>query len=284
MKTAMKALLLLATAALALAAEPPVIPLYEGPAPGSESWNWPETEQPSKDAIRRLANITKPTLTVYQPDKSKANGTAVVVAPGGGFVILAINHEGEDVAKWLNEQGVTAFVLKYRVARTGDEGSKDKEEGMRRRQEAMKFGAADGLAAVKLVRSRAAEWGIRPDRIGILGFSAGGYVTVRTALDGRGNSRPDFAVPVYPYTAGDLTAPPSPMPLCIIHADDDKGVPVAKHSIPLYLSWKTAGAPVEMHIYAKGGHGFGMHKKNLPVDGWTTRVKEWMAAQGLLQP
>jgi acetyl esterase/lipase len=272
---------LLLAAAIA-AAQQQVIPLYPGPAPGSENWDWPETEQPRKDEIRRLANIVKPTLTVYRPEQSKANGTAVVVAPGGGFMILAINHEGEDVARWLNEQGVTAFVLKYRVMRTGDEGQKDKAEFARRRNEAMALGVADGLRAVELVRSRAAEWGIRTDRIGILGFSAGGYVTAGVALQGRGLSRPDFAVPIYPYTQGDLTAPPQPMPLLLIHADDDKGVPVFPHSIRLYEAWKKAGAPVELHIYAKGGHGFGMLKKGLPVDSWPDRLRDWMASLGLL--
>lgn len=270
-------------ALLAAAAEPPVIPLYDGPAPGSESWDWPETEQPSKDAIRRLANITRPTITAYLPEKSKANGTAVIIAPGGGFMILAINHEGYEVAEWLNKQGVAAFVLKYRVMRTGDEGQKDKAEFARRRQEAMPMGVADGLRAIELVRSRAAEWNIRPDRIGIMGFSAGGFVTVGVALKGSGPSRPDFAVPVYAYTQGDLTAPPNPMPLLLIHADDDKTVPVLPHSIRLYEAWKKAGAPVELHVYAQGGHGFGIHKKNLPVDSWPDRLRDWMASQGLLE-
>lgn len=278
----MKLASLLLFALIAAAAEPPVIPLYDGPAPGSESWDWPETEQPRKDDIRRLANIVKPTLTVYLPEKSKANGTAVVVAPGGGFMILAINHEGYEVAEWLNQQGVAAIVLKYRVMRTGDEGLKDKQEVARRREEAMRMGVADGLKAIELVRSRAAEWGIRPDRIGILGFSAGGYVTVGAALHGRGASRPDFAVPIYAYTQGDLTAPPNPMPLFLVHADDDKSVPVFPHSIRLYEAWKKAGAPVELHVYSKGGHGFGIHKKNLPVDSWPDRLRDWMASQGLL--
>jgi acetyl esterase/lipase len=269
-------------AVLVNAAEPPVIPLYDGPAPGSESWNWPETVQPQKDDIRRLANITRPTLTAYLPDKAAANGTAVIIAPGGGFRILAINHEGEEVAQWLNRQGVAAFVLKYRVMRTGDEGEKDKAEIARRRDEAMALGLADGLKAIEIVRTRAAEWNLNPKRIGILGFSAGGYVTVGVALKGRGLSRPDFAVPIYPYTQGDLTAPPEPMPLLLIHADDDKGVPVFPHSIRLYEAWKKASAPVELHIYAQGGHGFGIHPKKLPVDSWPDRLRDWLASLGLL--
>ncbi len=280
----MRFVLCLVAAASLLVAQAPVIPLYPGPAPGSEDWDWPETEEPRKDEIRRLANITRPALAVYLPEKAKANGTAVIVVPGGGFRILAINHEGEDVARKLNEWGVAAFVLKYRVMRTGDAAGNDKAEMDRRRTQAMAFGAADGLAAIQLVRQRAAEWGVRTDRIGILGFSAGGYVTARAAVDGRGSSRPDFAAPVYAYTAGDLTAPPNAPPLFLVHADDDKTVPVLPHSVRLYQEWKKAGVPVEMHVYAQGGHGFGMLRKNLPVDGWTDRLREWMAAQGLLTP
>ncbi len=118
------------------AADPTIVPLYPGPAPGSEAWDWTETEQPATDGIRRIANVTRPALMVYLPDKAKATGTGVVVSPGGGWRILAISHEGEEVARWLNELGVAAFVLKYRVMRTGDEGGKDKEEAARRRREA----------------------------------------------------------------------------------------------------------------------------------------------------
>jgi acetyl esterase/lipase len=264
------------------AAEPTIIPLYPGPAPGSESWDWPETEQASTDGIRRIANVTRPVLMVYLPDRAKANGTGVIVSPGGGWRILAISHEGEDVARWLNEQGVAAFVLKYRVMRTGDEGEKNKEEAARRRKEAMAMCIADGLAAVKLVRSRANEWGISRDRIGIMGFSAGGYLTAGVALQGSGESRPDFAAPIYPAVPEEVNPPAGAPPLFIVHADDDKTVPPIRTSMRLYTAWKQIGVPVEMHIYTSGGHGFGMRKKNLPVDGWTDRLKDWLGAQGLL--
>jgi acetyl esterase/lipase len=264
------------------AAEPAIIPLYPGPAPGSETWDWPETEQASTDGTRRIANVTRPMLMVYLPDRAKANGTGVVVSPGGGWRILAISHEGEDVARWLNEQGVVAFVLKYRVMRTGDEGEKNKEEAARRRKEAMAMCIADGLAAVKLVRSRADEWGVARDRIGIMGFSAGGYLTAGVALQGSGESRPDFAAPIYPAVPEEVAPPAGAPPLFIVHADDDKTVPPIRTSMRLYAAWKQIGVPVEMHIYTSGGHGFGMRKKNLPVDGWTARLKDWMGAQGLL--
>ena len=264
------------------ATEPTIIQLYPGPAPGSESWDWPETEQASTDGIRRIANVTRPVLMVYLPDRTKANGTGVIVSPGGAWRILAISHEGEDVARWLNAQGVAAFVLKYRVMRTGDEGEKNKEEAARRRKEAMAMCIADGLAAVKLVRSRADEWGVSRDRIGIMGFSAGGYLTAGVALQGGGESRPDFAAPIYPAVPEEVNPPAGAPPLFIVHADDDKTVPPIRTSMRLYTAWKQIGVPVEMHIYTSGGHGFGMRKKNLPVDGWTDRLKDWLGAQGLL--
>jgi len=259
-----------------------VIPLYQGPPPGSESWNWPETEQPSTDGIRRIANITQPSLTVYRPEAQKANGTAVVVAPGGGFRILAINYEGEDVAAWLAEKGVTVFVLKYRLMRTGDAGTDDPAERSRRRAEAIPLAVADGLQAVKLVRQNAARFGIKPDRIGILGFSAGGWVTAGVALQGKDDSRPDFAAPIYAALPEDVTAPPSPMPLFLVHADDDKTVDPVRNSVRLYDSWKKAGASVELHIYARGGHGFGMKNQGLPSDRWIERFWEWLVAEKLV--
>jgi acetyl esterase/lipase len=259
-----------------------VVPLYPGAAPGSETWNWPETEQPASDGIRRIANVTKPTLMVFLPDKAKATGTGMVICPGGGFRILAWNHEGEDVARFLNELGVAAFVLKYRVMRTGDEGEKDKEVLARRRPEAIALGVADGLEAMRLVRRRAAEWGVRPERLGIMGFSAGGWVTTGVVLQGTADSRPNFAAPIYAAMPETLAVPSQPPPLFLVHADDDTTVRSERTSIRLYTAWKQAGASAEMHIYAKGGHGFGMRKKSMPVDSWTLRLRDWLEGQGLL--
>lgn len=264
-------------------AEPMVIPLYDGPAPGSESWNWPETSTVGpKDTILRIGNVTQPALTVFLPDPAKATGTGVVICPGGGWRILAFNHEGTEVAEYLNSLGVAAFVLKYRVMRTGDEGEKDKAVAAARRKEAQAMGIADGQQAVKLVRAHAAAWGVLPNRIGILGFSAGGWVTSGVALEHDAQSRPDFAAPIYGALPPEFKAPSDGMPLFLVHADDDRTVPPARTSVRLYTAWKEAGFPAEMHIYSAGGHGFGMRKKNLPVDGWTDRLREWLGAQGLL--
>lgn len=259
-----------------------MIPLYPGPAPGSESWNWPESEQPSTDGVRRIGNITKPTLTVYRPEAGKANGTAVIIAPGGGFRILAINMEGEDVATWLTKRGVTALVLKYRLMRTGDFDLNDREEQARRRAEVQPLGAADGMQAVKLTRQNAARLGIRPDRIGIMGFSAGGYVAAVTALQGQGDSRPDFAAPIYAPTPPEYTAPPNPMPLFLVHSDNDRSVNALQHSVRFYETWHKAGVPVELHIYSQGAHGYGVWPRGVPSDTWIERFWDWLKAEKLV--
>lgn len=274
--------LALLLAVLAARSQPVVIPLYEGPPPGTESWTWPETEQPSTDGIRRLANVTQPNLTVYLPPKGKANGAGLVVAPGGGFRILAFQHEGVDVARWLAERGVTVFLLKYRVMRTGDVGANEAAEMARRRTEAISLAVADGLQAMRVARKHAAKFGVDPKRLGIMGFSAGGWLATGVALEGTGESRPDFAAPIYAAMPEDVTAPPNPMPLFMVHADDDKTVVTSRTSIRLYESWKKAGAPVELHIYSQGSHGFGMRKKGLPSDTWIERFWEWMLAQKLV--
>ena len=265
-------------ALLTLSAEE--IPLYSGPAPGSEKWDWKEGEFAAADGTRRTRNVVRPTLTVYAP--AQPNGTAVVVAPGGGFRHLAIDHEGHEVARWLNTFGVTAFVLKYRLMRTADDGEKDAAVMKQRRAEAIPLAVADGREAVRLVRARAKEWKLRTDRIGIMGFSAGGWVAAGVALEHDAASRPDFAAPVYAAVAPGAKAPASPMPLFLVHADDDKTVNSLDNSVRLYGLWKQAGVPAELHIYSSGGHGFGMHKKNLPVDTWTDRLKEWLMAQRLV--
>ncbi len=277
----MKPILLLLATALLVSAQSPVLPLYPGYAPGSESWNWDETDT-QLPTIRRITNVTKPTLTVYLPDSAKATGTAIVVCPGGGFRMLAYDYEGTHVATWLNSLGVAAFVLKYRVARTGDEGEKDRAIAAERRKEAIALGIADAKQAMKIVRARAKEWRIDPSRIGIMGFSAGGWITSAVALEHDADTRPAFAAPIYGALQPEFKVPADAMPLFLAHADDDKTVLPARTSVRLYTAWKEAGFPAELHIYAQGGHGFGMHKKNLPVDDWTTRLRDWLGSLGLL--
>lgn len=272
-------------AAAAFAAEPKVIPLYPGAAPGSESWNYEETETIGpQDSMRRIGNVTRPVLLAFLPEAASANGTAIVVCPGGGFRILAIDHEGLEVARWLNSLGVAAFVLKYRVGRTGDDGAKDPATMAERRKTVTPLAVADGQQAIRLVRSRASGWGIAKDRIGIMGFSAGGYVTATVALQHDADSRPNFAAPIYPAVPEEVTVPADAPPLFLALADDDKTLAPVNHSVRLYIAWKKAQIPAELHVYSCGGHGFGMHKTGLPSETWTDRLRDWLAVQGLLKP
>jgi acetyl esterase/lipase len=279
-----KPLLGILLAAAAFAAEPKVIPLWPGAAPGSENTNYEEQDAVGpQDSIRRISNITRPTLLVYLPETVRPTGAGVVVCPGGGFRYLAFDYEGTDVARWLNSFGVAAFVLKYRVMRTGDDAGKEPATMQERRKTAIPMAVADGQQAVRLVRSHAAEWGVAPDRIGIMGFSAGGYVAAAVALQHDSGSRPNFAAPIYPATPPEYTVPADAPPLFLAHADDDKTVSPVDHTVRLYTAWKKAGIPAEMHIYARGGHGFGMRKKGLPTDGWIDRFREWLDLQGFLK-
>ncbi|MDX2270308.1 MAG: alpha/beta hydrolase [Bryobacter sp.] len=257
------------------------LPLYPGPAPGSENATWQEGFLPANDGKRRIFNVTRPTLTPYLAPNP--NGTAIVVCPGGGFRHLAIDHEGHEVARFLNTLGVSAFVLKYRVYRSDDLTPSNTASHIEmRRAEGMRLGADDARAALALLRQRAAEFKIRADRIGILGFSAGGYHAAAAALVHTPANRPDFAIPIYPGVPADAQAPARPMPLFLLHADDDKTVPPRDTSVRLYNLWKQAGASAELHIYSRGGHGFGIRKINQPVDTWPDRLREWLGAQGLL--
>jgi acetyl esterase/lipase len=272
-------------AAAAFAAEPREIPLYPGAAPGSENATYAEQETiGQQDHVRRIANVTHPVLLEYLPESAKATGTAWIVCTGGGFRYLAIDYEGTDLARWLNSNGVAAFVLKYRVMRTGNDGEKDPATMRDRLQTATAFALADGQQAVRVVRSRAAEWGIAPDRIGIIGFSAGGYVAAAVALHHDAASRPNFAAPIYPALPPDITVPADAPPLFLVHADDDATLSSVDNTVRLYTAWKKANIPAEMHIYLKGSHGFGMRKLGLPTDSWVDRFHDWLGLEGLLKP
>jgi acetyl esterase/lipase len=272
------------------AVQPLVIPLWPNGAPGSEDWSQQEQETvdfPPFD-IKIVRNIAQPSLTACLPDPAVATGTAVVVAPGGAFQFLAIDHEGWDVARWLNARGIAAIVLKYRVLETAvrdEDFAREFAEHMADRSWLRErlpsiggMAVADGLQAVRMTRQRAAEWGIAPDRIGIMGFSAGGTVTTGVATQYDAESRPNFAAPIYsaPWEVAEVPADAPPLFLALAN-DDQMAVDT---SIPLYTKWRAAGHPAELHIYAKGGHGFGMLKKNLPSDHWIEHFGEWVRGEG----
>jgi acetyl esterase/lipase len=268
-----------------------VIRLSPVAEPGSVKWTHQEREYFSPIFNTQVVtNVSQPTLTVYAAAPETANGTAVVIAPGGGFHALSINSEGIDVAKWLNAKGVTAFVLKYRLAPTGEDGVKEfvaKFADRKKLEEDMAavvpLAIADGLAAVSYVRKHAAEFGISPTRIGLMGFSAGGTVAAAAAFNNTAENRPDFFAPIYAYMAPikDAAVPKDAAPMFITAATNDD---LAPDSINLYSKWRAAGKSVELHLYSKGGHGFGMKKQNLPSDQWIDRFGEWLQVQGLLKP
>lgn len=283
---------LLLFAAFAGFGQQPVIPLYDGPAPGSENWTWNEAQNDSNAwHTAAVYNVSKPTLTVFQPEAAKANGTAVVIAPGGGFHALSINSEGFDVARWLVQKGVTCFVLKYRVAHSlttdpvAEMSAKwGKKEFNEENAAVIPLCIADGRAAIAWVRSHARQYGVYSDRIGIMGFSAGGTVAASAMFGYNEANRPNFVAPVYaflpPMMIGKIAAD---LPPVFIVAATDDGLGLAPHSADLYKRLLENKKDVELHMYARGNHGFGMRRQNLPTDQWIERFGDWMGVQGLLK-
>jgi acetyl esterase/lipase len=278
-----------------------------GVPPGSEKWNWHEqtVQVPGSTAPTRMVrNVVIPTVTMYKPARGTANGTALIVAPGGAFNFLMMDTEGYEMAHWLIQLGVTAFVLKYRVAHTPENDTEfftfvqnlltvlphpgptvetpplGKDQGP---TSIRSLSEEDGRQAIRFVRQHAAEWGIDSNRIGIAGFSAGGGIAVEAAMQHDAQCRPDFVAGLYP---GYRTAAPVPAdapPIFIAATDDDRFVaPIS--GARLYEAWHKAGKPAELHIFARGEHGFGMKKQNLPSDAWIDLFKNWLAARGYLSP
>lgn len=290
MKTFAVRLITLMLSLAAVAAAQDVFPLYPGTAPGSPQDNYPEKQYHSNVwNTEVVTNVTRPTLTVFKPSPELKNGTAIVVCPGGGFMALSIASEGTEVAKYLAAQGVTAFVLKYRLAHTGEDATQEfvtlfadrpKFDAVVKSAETLAI--ADGLAAVAYVRQHAAEFGISPDRVGIIGFSAGGTVTAEVAVRYTPESRPAFVAPI--YSGGLLKDAPVPMdaPPMFVAAATDDSLGLGPQSVAIYQKWASAHKSAELHMYAKGGHGFGMRKQNLPTDHWIDRFTDWLQLEGFL--
>ena len=271
------------------AAEPQTIPLWDGTPPLAVPNDKPEAEMPLDPGmppdIVRLGDVSTPSLTIYQPPAGQRNGTCVLICPGGGYYILAMKHEGTQVAEWLNSLGITAAVLKYRVP------SPRSEPGHVRP-------LLDAQRAMTLLRRRADEWGIETNRIGVLGFSAGGNVAAWLLCEGNRwanhyptesnapGPRPDFGILIYPaYLAAPEKNRPTPQiraedppgPVFFVHAADDKLGP--ENSIEFFLALKKAEVPGELHVYQSGGHGFGMLRQGHPINDWPARCAEWLRAQ-----
>jgi len=310
------ATLLLAFAVPLLASEPFEIAIWPGIAPGSENSSVQEvyTDRPVNDGSnarrdRAVTGVTKPTLTVYLPPEAKRTGVAVVVCPGGGFTHLAIDKEGHDVARWLARRGIAGVVVKYRTP--------DPKAGLYVTNGA----AADVARAIRIVRHHGAEWGVDPARIGVMGFSAGGYLAAlagtrfdtgdRRAADpiNQQSSRPDFLTLVYPlvslvrhsgrnrarvermlgpeanlatierYSPEKQVTPATPRAF-LVQADDDHLTP--EHSVGFYEALHEAGVRAELHVYSRGGHGFGIRARGLPASNWKDRWVEWLRTEGFL--
>ncbi|MBY0558201.1 MAG: alpha/beta hydrolase [Burkholderiaceae bacterium] len=260
------------------------IRLYPGVAPGSEAAT--HTEQWTQFADgRRARNVVEPMLIPVLPAAGKANGTAVIVAPGGAFRLLSMDNEGYLVANWLAQRGVSAFILKYRLVETPAR----EEDFIRARQQGAASGQRigtlplavdDGRRAVQLVREHAARWGLLPGRLGMIGFSAGAMTTLDVATGPNAATRPDFAAMLYgPMGAVDVSADAPPLFLALA-ADDPL---FANGDFGLVSSWKKAGRPVELHFYERGGHGFGMKTQGLSSDAWTEQFWAWMRMRGVVE-
>jgi acetyl esterase/lipase len=302
------------------ASQPEVISLWPDKAPGTEDWSEPEqvTLLP-RGNLKFVRNVTQPTLTAFLPDPSVANGTAVVVCPGGGFQFYPpIENAGTEDTRWLNARGVAAFVLKYRLIQTGSEEdflqlirlmfappsfleqtlgkekiAEQKEKMWKQRRAHAPLAVMDGKQALRVVRERAATWGIDPQRIGISGNSAGGVVAIGTATEYEVDCRPNFVASIsshggiWPDTAPDLrgererVVPADAPPLFIAFATDDPFIPDG--NMPVYSAWKAAGRQVELHSYSKGGHDWNMLQQDLPIKHWIERFGEWLQVEGFLK-
>jgi acetyl esterase/lipase len=288
----------------AMAQAPLEIRVWPDGAPGSEDWSIAETVTTSPSGDRVIANVTDPTLTVYLPDPAIATGAAAIIAPGGALRALAIDNEGTKVGEWLNRHGIAGFVLKYRTRQQdatagrgapppgrGGPGAGPRQEIVivnananpapddAALNEVLEFAVADAQAAIRLVRTRAAEWRVDPARIGIIGFSAGGGVAVGTALAEQSDASPDFLVSVYGPSLQDVIVPAHAPPLFI--AVGATHFNVTSGCLALFAAWKAAGKPAEIHVYDDISAGFGMTPRGLPVDGWIERLHEWLVARQL---
>jgi acetyl esterase/lipase len=257
----------------------PPAKLYSGTAPGSEGWTIPESTDGQAPG-RIVRNVVSPEYVPYLPDASRNTGTGVIIAPGGGMVMLSFDSEGVEVAKWLAERGIAAFVLKYRVKQT--DPSKSPMASITpgdEPQNNFKYAVDDGIAAVKVIRARATEYGVKPDKIVMVGFSAGAIVTSLTALHKDPTARPNYAAPIYGGPLGGVPDVPHGLPPFFLAVAQDDGA--ASLVDRLYGALVAAGYKPELHRFQSGGHGFGMNKRFTTSDHWVDEFFWWMEANGL---
>ena len=277
--TRLLSVFILLTSAIHAGDIPAPILLWEAGAPGSEA----RKGEAEKLEGSNVGNVHNPSITPYLPTKD-ATGTAVIIAPGGGHSKLCLGHEGYALAEWFRDHGIAAFVLKYRLAREKGSTYTIQDHAM-----------ADTRRAIRLVRSKAGEWGIQPDRIGIMGFSAGGELAAFAAMKSdsgnaeaaepleRLSSRPDFQALIYPGTSSLFSAEKGMPPLFIACGYGDRQ-DISEGMASLYLKYKAAGVKAELHIYSNAGHGFGYKPgTNTAAGRWPERFTEWLTDSGLLK-
>jgi acetyl esterase/lipase len=249
------------------------INIWPGVAPGSEHWRQKERTLENTPVGTVILDVVTPTLTPYLPPRSKATGTGVIIAPGGAFVALTMSLEGADLARWLQQRGIAAFVLKYRTVEKLQEGIPEMDMDT-----AGRYGIADGIQALKVVRRHAREWGISPDRVGFVGFSAGAMVVGGALLQPDSAARPNFAAFIYGGPFGIMPEIPRQLPpIFMAWAQDDQVAlePVLRFRDAL----AAAGQKPEIHVFSAGGHGFGMKKQGTTSDHWIEELYYWIEAR-----
>lgn len=269
------------------------IAVWPGVAPGAEGLTQQEVVTLDPKGEHLVRNVTAASMQAYWPDPAIATGAAMIVAPGGGFRFLTMDNEGELLARWLNQQGVAAFVLRYRLMETP---ATDQEFAAKLMtllaplfgrtivSEMERLGPpaiADGVQALNLVRSHAADWGIKPEQLGMVGFSAGAVVTLGVTLQANAADRPAYVAAIYPGPWKVDPVPADAPPLFVAAAKDDMLTAFA--TPPIVKAWTAAGRPVEQKIYANGNHGFGMKQQGTASDRWTEDFRVWLQAQGAIK-
>ncbi|MDR1676175.1 MAG: alpha/beta hydrolase [Tannerella sp.] len=273
------------------AAQEKTVRLFPEGAPGDTTMSEEVADESGKrvagETVLRITNVSEPTVTIYEPSEEVANGSAVIVCPGGGYSLLAYDLEGDEVCLWLNELGITAILLKYRVPQPS--GQKKHEAPLQ-----------DLQRAVSYVRAKASELNIDPDRIGVMGFSAGAHLSVMACNSfdrrtyppvdeaDRASCRPNFCLLVYPaYIDGgnfrlapEIQVSPQTPPTMLIQTDDDR--PFINSSLFYYYALKEAGVPVWMHLYHRGGHGYGLRDTGAVVNSWPDRAEDWFREIGVI--
>jgi len=259
---------------MACSADAQVVNVWPGVAPGSEHWTQKERTIENTPVGTVVFNVVTPTLTAYLPERTKATGTGVIIAPGGAFVALAIDLEATDLARWLQRRGIAAFVLKYRIVEKRQDGIPAMDMDT-----AGRYGIADGIEALQVVRRHAAEWSVSANRVGFIGFSAGAMVASGTLLQPDAALRPAFAALIYGAPFGVMPPIPATLPPIFMAWAQDDAVAL-KPIVRFHDALIAAGHKPEAHVFSAGGHGFGMRKQGTSSDHWVDAFYYWLEAQG----